>query len=242
VTVTVSQSANWAITSLVDQRTGLETLGPQGAGSLVFYQDRGNIYRFGNEMPNCGWQLESDPKITALPLLPGAIVSGPAYISISTAVVCSNHLIVGGWQLIAHCKQNVVLGDVTYQYTRTYSLGATDKAVKVEVTGASPAYYSVFTRVGYRAGVTTLQYGTPLHWDSVQPTPYWSGLTFMSIHHFLRLGNQSTTFGHIYSAEMRAWAIDSDQSLLGGLFRNTPGGGCEGYGADGTDSLTNTVV
>jgi len=87
VGATISQTNNWAIISLIDKATGQELLGSQGAGDLVFYQDDGNIYRFGNEMANCGWNVDASISITAQNIATGGFEYGPSYVSITTVLV-----------------------------------------------------------------------------------------------------------------------------------------------------------
>src|SRR5204862_73606 len=58
VTVTIDEESNWGISSILDA-AGVEQLAESAIGNqLVFYQDGGNLYQFGNE---CGGSADFTP-------------------------------------------------------------------------------------------------------------------------------------------------------------------------------------
>ncbi|HEU4559127.1 MAG TPA: hypothetical protein VFS20_14800 [Longimicrobium sp.] len=233
--VTISPSANWGISSLKDLATGNEILSGTG-NDLAVYTDGGDIYAFGYEYG-----------------------SGPAYFSrastttrtISTAVLESGPLRARFQAVVAvtvnvPCAHGGTTAGQTVQYTREYALCVGEPFVRMSTTGAAPqgAFnpgFSVIATFPLAGGVTTLVQGTANHWTASEPQHVWNPPVFQPTHRFVlpQAGAGTGYTAAIYHADVPAWAYDSDGvTLMGCLFRNTPGGN---RGANGTDPDVHTV-
>lgn len=216
------------ITALTDPNDpgGANHLG--GAANLVFYDDGGNIYRFGMELP-C--EPAAFGPSTTLSLESPAIElteSGPLR---ATAVIS------GTVQ-----KQ---------QYTIAYQLYSTDTALRISVTGAAPSECSVMMRFPFVSAATSLTYGTTSHWDTQAPREYfdWTPpagtltMTFEPTHEFVAANGPAGILGAIYHYASPGWAIDPTGAVIGCLLRNTPGMQNATNGSDfGTYTVTLAVA
>lgn len=224
IRVTINQNAYWAATSIIDLTSGQELIQPSqrdpGAFMLEILQDQGNIYRFANEMPNCIMGTASYPQ-TALPLNYSAIESGSVRITVPTII-------------------NFNVNGNLVSITRNYVLYEHDQMIRVEVEGAAPSGTSVFLRTPITFQQPMISYGTPYHWDNHIPAAYWQGYNFMAVHNFFTLTSLEGLNIAFYSSVLRAWALDGT-TVVTALFRNTPGGQCNGYGADGSDPHIHSV-
>jgi alpha-mannosidase len=121
----------------------------------------------------------------------------------------------------------------------------------MSVTGAAPGadaglQYSVMIAFPLadpksphqRAPVTNMTYGTPYHWVSQMPEPYWDAPIFQATHNFVLPQSESGYLGAIYHADIHAWAVDDDNAVIGCILRNTPNQNSRG--ACGTDTGTHT--
>jgi len=224
ISVTITEAANWAAPSIIDLTTGQELVQPSqqdpGAFTLEILQDEGNIYRFANEMPNCKMGSTSYTQ-TTFPLNFSSIEVGSVRITIPTVV------------------QFNVNGKLV-SITRKYVLYEHDQMIRVEIEGAAPSGTSVFLRTPITFQQPIISYGTPYHWDNHIPAAYWPGYNFMAVHNFFSLTSLEGLNIAFYSSVLRAWAMDGT-TVVTALLRNTPGGICNGYGADGSDSSIHSV-
>lgn len=195
-----------------------------GGAGLVFYQDEGNLYRFGMEIPCDGTAL-FQPSV-GLHLEKASIElteSGPLR---ATAVVTAS-LNNRPW-------------------TITYQLYATDTALRITVNGAAPNASSVMWRFGFASPATSLTYGTTSHWDTQSPRTFFEWdpptgvdvMTFEPTHEYVGVNGSSGLLGSIYHYATPGWAIDGGGAVIGCLLRNTPG---TQNGAHGIDPDAHTV-
>lgn len=226
IRVVITQDALWAATSIIDIASGNELVDPTdddaGAFTLQMLSDAGNIYRFGNEMNGCDFgKTVYKPSASASSM--SILESGPVRARIQTSVDFTSPN----------------SGEVT-TIKRIYTLYHHDEMIRVDVDGAAPLSTSVFMRTPLAMNSPKASYGTPYHYDTHMPDAYWEGYNFFVIHNFLTLtSNQGANLG-FYSSELHAWALDGN-TVVTALLRNTPGGVCTGYGAEGTDSDNHRV-
>jgi len=239
LSVTISRSANWAITSF--HPTGDIELTPKDGypNDLAFYSDQGNIYNFGIEFGDEYFtQVPNDQVLTAGD---GAVLeSGPLRARVTTQVTFENN------QCVA-------------VYTREYTLVSGESQVLISCTGAAPINpatgaegsdpYSVMVRFPwagegsvYSVKMVSISRATAFHWDDAPPAAYWHPPLFVATHDFVvPLSSLGSEFPAIYHQDAPAWAIDASGSLIACLFRNTPGlDSPVGRGANGTDSVITT--
>jgi alpha-mannosidase len=217
VAITVSQSQLWAITAVVP-KNGTNVLPPSGtaANRLELYQDSGNLYQYGNE-PGANGTFNVKPDA----LTPGTGVQtefGPLR-----------------WRIEAN-----VNGPDSINYRIAYTLIAGESLVRIKVTGSAPAGFTVVTTIpaiatdGATPG-THLVYGTPHHFHDDAAIKYWTGPIFKATHNFLMPAADSpaATFAiaAIYHHGMPSWSCYQG-TLLGSLFRNTPGRQRAAWGTD----------
>lgn len=226
IRVVITQDALWGATSIIDVATGTELIDPTevdaGAFTLQMLSDAGNIYRFGNEMEGCDFGktvYKPSSSVAAMVILE----SGPVRARVQTSVDFTSP----------------TSGEVT-TIKRTYTLYHHDEMIRVDVEGSTPTATSVFLRTPLAMTNFKASYGTPYHYDTHMPDAYWAGYNFFVVHNFLTLtSNQGANLG-FYSSELHAWALDGN-TVVTALLRNTPGGVCTGYGAEGSDSGNHRV-
>lgn len=228
VQLTLSAANGWAISALT---AGGESYLQPGAlaNALQIWTDEGNIYQFGMEYiesSGCGTgKFEAEG--SALETGAGAVVeAGPVRYRFSGSLTDS--------------KSGIV-------YTTQYDLVAGEALVRITTTGAAPqrdgpiqgtsvlASFDMQTAQGEVGNV--LEYGTSYSWENRSPARSWSGLTFRATHDFAELvAEDGPAVAAVYHDGIPAWTIDGS-TLLGCLFRNTPGGN---RAASGTDSDPHT--
>jgi alpha-mannosidase len=217
VTLTGGQSG-WNISTIADPSGSL--MPPNYMGNfLSFYEDHGNLYQFGNEIPNTGTFAAVGAVITTSGDGLGATVleSGPVRVRLKTVVNAS------------------VSGKFSLNYTREYCLVAGEPFLRMTTTGAAPSGYSVMAGFSIKSGIARITNGTPCHWTSRQPYEFWAPPVFRPTQHFLLVDDaQGTTLAAIYHHDVPAWAniVDNEALLLGCLFRNTPGTQRGAFGSD----------
>ncbi len=244
LTATISEAVSWGIASMTDNANGRSFLGAAPAGEapgnhLVFYQDGGDIYRFGNEVA----QPFTAENVTITSTGPGlgAVVleSGPLRVRLRTTVLVT-----------------VGTGE-TRTFTREYALVAGEPFLRMSTTGAAPMGgrdphnryigYSVMTRFRLGSAVASITHGTAGHWTSVQPNQkdpnsvdgYWTAPVFQATHDFLiPQDSNGNTLAAIYHEAVPAWAFEPSGNLIGCILRNTPEN--NGYGAAGSDPAPHT--
>lgn len=246
LTVTVAQSAAWGITNIRDSQ-GNSLLAEGGVGNnLLFYQDAGDIYEFGNEYTGYtgtpGWDS------TFAPENPTKIVAGNA------VVLESGALRVRLQASITVTTQNGLSPET---YLLEYCLVLGEPFLRMQTSGAAPAVsgspgYSIITAFPLAKPVDAIIHGTACHWTSVQPLPQtadcWPLPIFRATHRFLLPQADGSAQAAIYHPEVPAWAFTGppqkngpqipNGTLIGCLFRNTPGGH---HGAQATDTATHLV-
>ena len=218
LTATLSRSAAWAITSLLDNTTQQPVLASGGSANAIrIYTDTGNLYQFGNEPLDCSatppFGQFQDQNVT--------FESGP-----------------GEWlengPLRFRFRAGLQAPDGS-SYVLEYSLAADEPMLRMRLTGSAPSETSVVTEFSLvpSGDPLTLTYGTANHWDDHQPVPYWSGPTFRATHDFvLPTGGDGSPLAAVYHGGIPAWSVDTNGHLLGVLLRNAPG---MDRGAAGTD-------
>jgi alpha-mannosidase len=228
VRVEITQARGWAITSFLWKGSqGDVEMVPRGqaANELVFYQDGGGLYNFGNEV---GQSFAPSTGLT-----PGAaslLEGGPLRARVRAVAAFKN-------------------GSSGAQYAVEYELRDGEPFIRITVTGPAPfdpgnmygQGWAVMARVPFAdparssvgVPVDGVTRGTPYHWDNELPVPYWTGPTFQAAHGFVVPTHRGTPLGAIYHADVPAWAIDSGGAMIGCLLRNTPSD--DGRGAAGID-------
>lgn len=222
LTVTVSATANWGIVSIVDS-AGNSLLGGTG-NDLVFYEDHGDIYEFGNEYVSPHYEQYSTFQVQPWTIVNACVQvleQGPVRVRLQTIVTLQIQGAGGIWS-----------------YTREYCLVANEPFLRMTTTGAAPSRFSVMTAFPLWETVASINHGTPCHWTSVQPQQNWPLPIFSATHNFVLPQGSNGTLAAIYHQDVPAWAYDDNGTLLGCLLRNTPGGP---HGAHGTDAATHTL-
>jgi len=236
LTVTISESANWGIASLVDNASGVDILRTDvPANDIVFYQDGGDIYQFGNEYVDeyqTTFQVDQNVGFATSGAGLGALVleTGPLRVRLRTIVLAT-----------------VSTGESGY-FIREYALVAGEPFLRMSTTGAAPLGsqqtsprfgYSVMVRFPFASQVTSITHGTAYHWTDVPPLAgFWGPPTFQATHDFLiPQDTNGTTLAAVYHGAIPAWAFDAGGALIGCLLRNTPNGP---HGASGTDPAPHT--
>jgi alpha-mannosidase len=215
---------------LVNDPTKEHNLLGTGGGQIVFYNDSGNIYRFGNELPetNPTFSLDTSLKLD----------------SQSMSMAETGHL-----RCTLTAPSTIVVDNNTIDFTTNYTLIAGEPFLRIKITGTAPSGYSVMAKFSFASQISTLTYGTPYHWDTRGPRNYIGfptasetnveGMTFEPTHEFvIPTDSDGNYLAAIYHASTPGWAIDSTGALLGCILRNTPGGG---NAISGTDSGTHTA-
>jgi alpha-mannosidase len=205
LTVTVTAVANWGITAIQDSSGNSLLAANATANDLVFYEDDGDLYAFGNEYPGTTFK-STQVTFTTSGSGQGATVleQGPLRVRLRTVVAVTEFGNAG-------------------TYVREYCLVAGEPFLRMTTTGASPQYYSVMTAFPLAQKVDTLVHGTGCHWTEVQPYPNWTPPVFQATHLFAIPQHERLTLGAIYHHDVPAWSYDSNGVLLGCLLRNTPG-------------------
>lgn len=225
------------IISLADNQKNqvLSTTGNQ----IVFYQDDGGIYRFGNEIP--GDANHEVPQVTFLAANPAIPLQNPTLELIESGDVGHLRVSVG-------VKGTFTVNGQPLEFEMVYSLVAGENLLRVSTKGTAPSGYSVMVSFPFKQPATSLTHGTAYHWDTGYPRQYWTNnsaynpqfdpkqveqMTFEATHEFVIPQAGETMLGAIYHASTPAWAIDPGGNVLGCILRNTPG---NYNGASGTDS------
>jgi alpha-mannosidase len=197
-----------------------------GTGNqIVFYTDNGNIYRFGNEIPESDSTFNEDTTLQLTNLQFGARVHGKLGVSLTVTGDLPN-----GSSSIPYEMQYELLAGESFLRMRTHGS-------PLPATGPPLSGYSVMVRFPFASAAQSLTYGTPYHWDSRAPRNFfhWPDLqvgpngsvelmTFEPTHQFaIPVDANGNYLGAIYHAGVPAWAIDTQGRLLGCILRNAPG-------------------
>ena len=219
--ITITAAAAWGITAI--SADGSTNVLPTNtvANQIVYYNDSGNLYQYGNE--------------------PGA---GGTFSPGGTTFTAGDAVQTEFGPLRWRAEATLTADDGT-TFTLGYTLHAGEALVRMDVTGSAPAATTVVTTFpavavdGTTQG-THLVYGTAHHYHDDQAPAYWTAPTFKATHNFLMPAADTAgavfALAAIYHNGMPAWACTGGQ-ILGSLFRNTDG---TQRGAAGTDSDTHT--
>ena len=214
-------STSGEIVSLIDKATGKNILSGYG-NEIVFYEDGGDIYRFGYESSNCSFSEDKTVsyKVTSI----NFDIKNP----LNKAIIIDKQYNVNGTLI---------------PYTLIYSLRQGEPFLRISTTGTAPDPYTVMVKFPLQNQVNSIDVGTPYHWNTVTPMTYGNfafNATMWATHDFVIPKDASgTALGAIYHKATPAWT-SVDNTLYGVILRNTPGSGCMNYGADGSDNLKHT--
>eukprot|EP01128_Nolandella_sp_AFSM9_P005195 TRINITY_DN2486_c0_g1_i1.p1 TRINITY_DN2486_c0_g1~~TRINITY_DN2486_c0_g1_i1.p1 ORF type:complete len:1025 (+),score=224.30 TRINITY_DN2486_c0_g1_i1:36-3077(+) len=194
---------------------------------LEAYLDYGNIYRYGYEMDGCGFVKE--PIVSRATPIINIVESGPL-------------------RAVIEVNLKIQLANRALNYTLTYTLAYGSDKVEISLTGTAPTYITLMVAYSFPDSkeITHFTHGTPMSSIVKTTRPYgyandFSGL-MEPVHDFVvpmqqPLASLNPVF---YPKHSPSWAVTTD-SVYGVLLRNTPGGGCAGFGADGSDRETHKV-
>ena len=228
LTVVINADSNWGIGSIHDAQ-GNSLLSGIG-NDLVFYEDGGDIYEFGNEYVVDPLTFQSQPV--------GFAVSGPG--------LGATVLEQGPVRVRVRATVEVQGVPSTQFYTREYTLVAGEPFLRMTTTGAAGSGYSIMAAFPLSQPVDTITHGTPCHWTGVQPNQAWDPPVFRATHKFMRPQSGPTVLAAVYHRDVPAWGFTGENDvvlkpgvLIGCLLRNTPG--VNRWGAIGTDDATHTL-
>jgi alpha-mannosidase len=232
--ITASIDATGTLTSFIDRNTGDELLAAS-ANVVRFYQDGGNIYRFGFEIPDAAseqgiWDLSTLAVTWQAPRL---IEKGP----LRLRVVVQGSMSASG---------------TTIDFSREYRLVAGEPYLQMMTTGTAPSGYTVMLAFPFVTPIASLQHGTTAHWADDAPRAEFvsnsstsqasaSPLTVEATHEYVLPTDASgATIAGMYHASTPGWAIDNTDAstLLACILRNTPATNCNGaYGSDSNAAI-----
>lgn len=218
---TIRKDANWGITQL-SSNSWPDILGGGTGNTFSLWQDYGSIYSFGYECQNSSFSSQS-------------------FTQTAGDVVVQN---AGPQRAIVSAPLTLTVGQTKYPYTLQYSVTAGQRYVEISITGAAPANTSVFVNFPLSAAITKIEHGTPYHWDWKTPATFGSGAfrqVFEPTHDFVVPYAGGRILAAILHGGVPAWAINGS-TLTGCILRNTPGEGCDGRGAGGSDPDVHTIT
>lgn len=207
IRVKISKKTNNVI-SIYDIENDYETLDGESV-KIHNFHDKGNIYRYGNEMRRC------------------------AFFDRQLKVNMSKYEIIENGPLRVLVRTFTQLENSNRVYIRDYSLYLGESQLRVSIHGGADRDSSIFLSFNFKE-YKSVKYGTPYHYDTFLLIKYWEGLNFLSIHNYLALldENNEPLVG-LFQSSIRGWAIENS-TVYASLYRNNPRG-CEGYGADAKD-------
>lgn len=219
MTVVISAEANWGISSISNANGNPLLAANSVANDLVFYNDGGNLYQFGNEVGD-GTAFAS-VSAKACRSGPGKeayqVELGPVFVRLLTEVC-----------LVPEGPETVSGG----RYLREYCLVAGEPLLRMSTRGTAPSGYSVMAAFPLTTAVDSITYGTPCHWTAAVPNKVWSVPVFRPAHNFLLAQSNGSVAAAIYPVDVPAWAYDERGVLIGCLLRNTPARQRAAYGSD----------
>lgn len=174
------------------------------ANNPLFYEDSGDLYRFGNESSGGTFAPQPAPfRMTGLETLE----EGPVRVRFRVTGVFT-----------------AAVGPVTV--VREYALVWNEPFLRLATTTAAPHGYSVLVEFPLTASVDQIQHGTAYHWDgkpAVPPAATWPPPIFQPTHDFVLPISGAVALAGVYHAHLPAWAVSPHgRSLLGCLVRNCP--------------------
>jgi alpha-mannosidase len=210
---------------VIDRSNNKQVLASGAIGNeIAFYNDGGDIYRFG---------YEEDNNCTFSPTQVSWSGIGITFDSLSAL------------QKSITVTKTASAGGTKVPFTITYSVRQGEPFLRMSTTGSAPANYTVMVKFPLNApGIDNILAGTPYHWNSLTPLKYGTNTGFNSTmwatHDFVIPRSNGNVLGAIYHASTPAWTSVSN-ILYGVILRNTdPTFGCNGYGADGSDADAHT--
>jgi alpha-mannosidase len=234
-----------SLASVFDPGTKENVLADSQIGNqIVFYEDTGNMYRFGNEILT--EEVQYDPQMI---FKPAVVTTGK-----STVTKVDNDPLRKS--LVVQTPYTINGNSVTY--TTTYSIVAGEPLLRMTLVGAAPTAtesmgYSVMAKFPLSASISTLTHGTGYHWDDNAPREFYEftawnenqeQITFEATHGFvLPKDSNATMLAGIYHASTPAWGIDTDGALIGCVLRNAygPQQGYNAAGGNGSDTDVHSV-
>jgi len=197
--------------------------GNGNGNEIVFYNDGGDIYRFGYEEDYCTFKATN--------------VSWAIHkITVDTITVLEKSVTV--------TKSATLQNGLRSSYTVTYRLRQGERFLRISTTGSAPNSYTVMVKFPLNApNIDNIMAGTPYHWNSLTPLKYGSypdfNSTMWATHDFVMPRSNGKALAAIYHASTPAWT-SMGNNLYGVILRNTYGDGCNGYGANGNDTGVHT--
>ncbi len=210
---------NGNLISVVDKTTNTNILSGT-ANDLAFFIDEGDIYRFGYEGTCTDFAEDT------------SVNSSTSSITVDTSNALHKSITI---------TRNYNVNSNSYPYTFTYSLQQGEPMLRITTKGAAPVGYTVMVKFPLAASITSMDVGTPYHWNTVYPMPYGNSSPFNSTmwatHDFVIPKGSSGALASIYHAATPAWTSNGN-TLYGVMLRNNPSPGycIGGYGADGGDN------
>ncbi len=209
---------------VIDRALNKQVLANNGNGNgneVVFFNDYGDIYRFGYEEDNCTFT-------------PAQVKWSAPKITVDTLTVLQKSVTV---------TRNVLIQGSQKTFTITYSLRQGEPFLRISTTGSVPYNYTAMVKFPLNStGIDNIMAGTPYHWNSLTPMNYGTNPGFNSTmwatHDFVIPRSNGTALAAIYHASTPAWT-STGNTLYGVILRNTPYG-CNNYGANGSDTGTHT--
>ena len=228
LSATLSKAGNWGITGLEQLMTTSDPAPMIGgtANDMLFYNDGGTLYKFGNEVS----QEFSLATTTFQPTFIKVLESGP---------VRQRVQIEGNYQISGESQ--------AVKVRREYSLVADEPFLRLTTTASAPNPYSVFVKFPFTTSVDEILHGTPYHWDWKPAQPIyntedgWIPPIFEATHDFVIAIANDKQQGAIYHSHLPAWAVDVDGSLMCCLMRNPTAQGHSGIPAVPGDPDPHTV-
>lgn len=207
----LTRESGWGLGSVVDIASGAELIAAGAAGNVfVIYDDRGGLYRFGNEMSGC----TLTPRVSDAPQAAAAEVleAGPLRVRVRAPVLIAGQ-----------------------PFETIYTLVAGEPFLRMRASGAAPPASTVMVHFPLAGALDALVHGTPYHWDrkALERAPW--GVSFEATHDFVVAELAGAPRAAVYHAGVPAWAARHDGLLMGALWRNTRVEQCDFYGALGTD-------
>ncbi|MCP5047455.1 MAG: hypothetical protein GY940_09810 [bacterium] len=202
LTATITADAGWGLSKLT-QFTDTNSLLSASANNLVFYNDQGSPYQFGNERGVDFNDTKAVFKASGVDI----IEQGPVRLRVR---VEGNYTVNGNDQTT----------------TREYMLVAGEPLLRLMTETATPENTSVFVTFPLAKNMDGMTHGTPYHWDTKPATPTvnnsmgWSSPVFEATHDFVIGTAGGTPLGGIYHSAMRAWSTNAGKELMGCLMRN----------------------
>jgi alpha-mannosidase len=234
------------LVSLTDVVLNAQVLSGPG-NQIVFYNDGGTIYRFGNEI--AGDSSNGVDYVTFTPANQTSL-QNPVVQLIEDGVLRKTVQVTGTYTV-----EPGTSNAQTVKFQMTYALVAGENYLTITATGAAPSAdssgngYSVMVVFPFSSKCASLTHGTAYHWETGEPRLYWNNpeanpaevvpLTFEATHDFVLAQDAGqTVMAALYHGSTPAWGIDVNGSLAGCILRNTPG---NYNGASGTDTAAHTA-